>query len=51
MTTGGAGTTLWYNATTTNVYTVNNDSNGVVTISAPTGGMGQFKGALYGTTE
>jgi len=40
-----------YTATTTNVYTVNADANGIVTINSPTGGMGQFKGALYGTTE
>jgi len=40
-----------YTATTNTVYSVNNDASGIVTINSPTGGMGQFKGALYGTTE
>lgn len=45
------GNPLLYGATTTNVYTVNNDTNGVVTVSSPTGGMGQFKGLTYGTEQ
>ena len=39
-----AGAELIYTATTTNVFTVNNAASGVVSISGPTGGMGQFKG-------
>lgn len=45
------GDPLIYSVTATSTFTVNNDSNGVVTIASPTGGMGQFKGATYGTTD
>jgi hypothetical protein len=46
-----AGDPKIYTATSTSTFTVNNDANGVVTIASPTGGMGQFKGATYGTTD
>ena len=44
------GNPLIYTATSTSTFTVGNDAAGVVTIASPTGGMGQFKGATYGTT-
>lgn len=46
-----AGDPLIYTTTATGTFTVNNDNNGVVTIASPTGGMGQFKGTTYGTTD
>jgi len=45
------GTPRKYTVTDTTIYTVNAASSGVVTIASPIGGMGQFKGAVYGTTE
>lgn len=35
---------LIYGTTATNIFTVNNDATGVVSVSGPTGGVGQFKG-------
>jgi hypothetical protein len=46
-----AGGTLIYTTTATSTFTTNNDASGVVHIDSPTGGMGQFKGATYGTTD
>jgi hypothetical protein len=50
---GTASTTdpIKFLAVTTDVFTVNNDANGIVGISGPTGGMGQFKGLSQSTTE
>jgi hypothetical protein len=40
-----AGATPLLYATTDNaIFTVNNDATGVVSVTGPTGGMGQFKG-------
>lgn len=41
---------LKYTATDTTIFTVN-AAAGVVSVDAPTGGMGQFKGTTYSTVE
>jgi hypothetical protein len=45
------GATLIYTATSTTIMTEGKDVTGIVNISAPTGGMGQFKGLTQNSVE